>query len=58
MLADQMRCSTDGGDSASIIGENQTCHYLRTVHASDINKGHVVNLLDLCIMAEQWMEKR
>ena len=37
------------------IGENQTYPYLRTVPASDINKDHITNLLDLSIMAEQWM---
>jgi len=39
------------------IGENQTYPYLRTVPAGDINKDHVVNFLDLCIVAEQWMKE-
>ncbi len=37
------------------IGENQTYPYLRTVLASDINKDKAVNLLDLSILAGQWM---
>ena len=40
------------------IGENQTYPYLRKYSASDINKDRVVNLLDLSIMAEQWMEEK
>jgi hypothetical protein len=39
------------------IGENQTYPYLRTVPASDINKDHITNFLDLCIVAEQWMNE-
>ncbi|MCK4291647.1 MAG: hypothetical protein KAY65_00505 [Planctomycetes bacterium] len=27
----------------------------RTVPAGDINKDRIVNFLDLCIVAEQWM---
>ena len=38
------------------IGENQTYPYLRKYSASDINKDRVVNMLDLSIIAEQWME--
>ncbi|MCK4292480.1 MAG: hypothetical protein KAY65_04740 [Planctomycetes bacterium] len=39
------------------IGENQTYPYLRTVLAGDINKDAIVNFLDLCIVAEQWMNE-
>ena len=39
------------------IGENQTYPYLRTHPASDLNKDRAVNLIDLSIMAEQWMEE-
>ena len=39
------------------IGENQTCPYLRTFLASDINKDGIVNLLDLSIMGERWLLK-
>ena len=37
------------------IGENQTYPYLRTYSAADLNKDKIVNMLDLSIMAEQWM---
>ena len=37
------------------IGENQTFPYLRKYSASDINKDEVVNLIDLSILAEDWM---
>ena len=40
------------------IGENQTYPYLRTVPASDINKDYITNFLDLCIIAEQWMQEQ
>ena len=40
------------------IGENQTYPYLRTVPASDINKDHITNFLDVCIVAEQWMDEK
>ena len=40
------------------IGENQTYPYLRTHSAADLNKDKVVNMLDLGIMAEQWMENK
>jgi len=39
------------------IGENQTYPYLRTNSASDLNKDRVVNLIDLSILAEQWMRE-
>jgi len=39
------------------IGEGQTYPYLRTVAASDINKDRITNFLDLCIVAEHWMEE-
>jgi len=39
------------------IGENQTYPYLRTVPAGDINKDKIVNFLDLCIVADQWMHE-
>jgi len=39
------------------IGENQTYPYLRTVPAGDINKDRIVNFLDLCIVADQWMKE-
>ena len=39
------------------IGENQTYPYLRTVSASDINKDHITNFIDLCIVAEEWMNE-
>ena len=38
------------------IGENQTYPYLRKHSAADINQDGIVNFLDLCIIAEQWME--
>lgn len=38
------------------IGENQTYPYLRTYSAADINKDHIVNIFDLAIMCEQWLE--
>ena len=38
------------------IGENQTYPYLRSYLAADINKDGIVNLLDLSITANQWME--
>jgi len=37
------------------IGENQTYPYLRTHSPGDINKDHITNFLDLCIMAERLM---
>ena len=37
------------------IGEGQTYPYLRTYSAADLNKDHIVNLLDLAILSEQWM---
>ncbi|MHC4537557.1 MAG: hypothetical protein ACYS6K_26790 [Planctomycetota bacterium] len=40
------------------IGENQTYPYLRKYPAADINQDEIVNFLDLCIIAEQWMEER
>lgn len=40
------------------IGENQTYPYLRTYSASDINKDKIVNLIDLSILAGQWMEDK
>ncbi len=40
------------------IGENQTYPYLRTVSAGDINKDHITNFLDLCIVAEQWANEK
>ena len=40
------------------IGENQTYPYLRTVPAGDINKDRTVNFLDLCTVAEQWMNEQ
>jgi hypothetical protein len=43
--------------SAWNIGENQTYPYLRTFSASDINKDHITNFFDLCIVAEEWMEE-
>ena len=39
------------------IGENQTYPYLRTVSASDINKDHITNFFDLCIIAKEWMNE-
>ena len=39
------------------IGEHQTYPYLRTVPTSDINKDGITNFLDLCIVANQWMEE-
>ena len=39
------------------IGENQTYPYLRTAPASDINKDHITNFLDLCIVAEGWLKE-
>ena len=36
------------------IGDNQTYPYLRTVLPSDLNKDHITNFLDFCIVAEQW----
>ena len=38
------------------IGENQTYPYLRKFSAADINKDHIVNLFDLAILCEQWMD--
>lgn len=38
------------------IGEGQTYPYLRTHLAGDVNKDGIVNFLDLCILAGQWME--
>ena len=40
------------------IGENQTYPYLRTVSPSDINKDHITNLFDLCIIADQWLKEQ
>ena len=40
------------------IGENQTYPYLRKYSAADINQDGTVNFLDLCIIAEQWMEEQ
>ena len=40
------------------IGEGQTYPFLRTYSAADLNKDGIVNLLDLCVIAERWMEKR
>jgi len=39
------------------IGENQIYPYLRTFPASDINKDNITNLLDLSIMAGQWLDE-
>jgi hypothetical protein len=39
------------------IGENQTYPFLRTHSADDVNKDGIVDFLDLCIIAEQWMEE-
>jgi hypothetical protein len=38
------------------IGENQTYPFLRTHLPGDINKDDIVNLLDLAILAEHWLE--
>ena len=38
------------------IGENQTYPYLRKNLAADINKDYVTNLLDLSILAENWLQ--
>ena len=37
------------------IGEHQTYPYLRTYLAADLNKDKAVNILDLSVLAEQWM---
>lgn len=37
------------------IGENQTYPYLRTHSPADINRDHAVNILELCILSQQWM---
>jgi len=40
------------------IGENQTYPYLRVYPAGDLNHNDQVNLLDLAILAEHWLEQR
>ena len=40
------------------IGENQTYPYLRTHSASDLNKDHIVNLIDLAILSQQWLQNK
>jgi hypothetical protein len=47
-----------GWDFISVwgIGENQTYPYLRSYSAADINKDHIVNLLDFAIIANDWLE--
>jgi hypothetical protein len=40
------------------IGENQTYPYLRKHPAADINQDGSVNFLDLCSIAEQWMQEQ
>jgi len=54
----QQQATFTGRDFINIwaIGENQTYPYLRTHAAADINADNVVNLLDLCIMAQQWLK--
>jgi hypothetical protein len=37
------------------IGENQTYPYLRKYSAADINQDASVNLLDLAVLAENWL---
>jgi len=46
-----------GWDFVSIwgIGENQTYPYLRKYSAADINQDGSVNLLDLSVLAENWL---
>ncbi|UCG56819.1 MAG: hypothetical protein JSU70_18375 [Phycisphaerales bacterium] len=39
------------------IGEGQTYPYLRKYSAADVNQDGIVNFLDLCFIAEQWMEE-
>ena len=39
------------------IGENQTYPWLRQHNPSDLNKDRIVNFLDLCIVADQWMKE-
>jgi hypothetical protein len=38
-------------------GENNTYPYIRTFSSADLNKDHVVNILDLAIMSEQWLKE-
>jgi hypothetical protein len=39
------------------IGENQTYPYLRKYSPANLNKDHKVDLLDIRILCEQWLEK-
>jgi hypothetical protein len=49
-----------GWDFVNVWGmaEFQTYPYLRKYSAADINQDDSVNFLDLCIIAEQWMEEK
>ncbi len=40
------------------IGENQTYPYLRTHSVSDLNRDHIVDLIDLAILSEQWLQNK
>jgi hypothetical protein len=63
MTTSQMKISSTfvnaGWDLINVwdIGENQTYPFLRTYLASDLNKDKTVNLLDLSIVSEQWLQE-
>ena len=59
--AEMMQQSTfEGWDFVNVweIGENQTYPYLRKYSAANINKDHKVDLLDIRILCEQWLEEK
>jgi hypothetical protein len=55
----KQQATFEGWDFINVwdIGENQTYPFLRTHSPGDLNKDGAVNFLDLCVIANQWMEE-